>query len=234
MADGKLPPSVRAEALRLLGVSGEPQAELSAEMENCYAELLRHSSPRTVYKIFDIKADDDAVEITPELRLHGAALAELCRESRRAALLAATLGSGVDRLITRTQAESISRAMILDACASAEIERLCDETEPAIMAEASRTAPAAVKGEIWLTMRFSPGYSGVEAAESAKIIMALDAGRAIGLSLTHSGMLVPIKSVTAIIGIADRPQKRYRSCAACAAAGACPYRKRGAYCGDRA
>ncbi|MCD8161905.1 MAG: hypothetical protein LUE09_00205 [Synergistaceae bacterium] len=234
MADGKLPPSVRAEALRLLGVSGAPQAELSAEMEGCYAELLRHSSPRTIYKIFDIRADCDTVEITPELRLRGAALAELCKDSRRAALLAATLGAGVDRLIARTQAVSVSRATILDACASAEIERLCDETEPTIMAEASRTAPAAVKGEVWLTMRFSPGYSGVEPAESAKIIDALNAGRAIGLSLTHSVMLVPIKSVTAIIGIADRPQKRYRSCAACAAAGACPYRKRGAYCGDRA
>ncbi|MFR5880627.1 MAG: hypothetical protein ACLUEQ_07395 [Cloacibacillus evryensis] len=82
-------------------------------------------------------------------------------------------------------------------------------------------------------MRFSPGYGGVAPDESAKIIEALNARRAIA-SLTHSGMLVPIKSVTAVIGIADRPQKRYRNCAACAAADNCPYRKRGAYCGDRA
>ncbi|MFR5880626.1 MAG: hypothetical protein ACLUEQ_07390 [Cloacibacillus evryensis] len=135
MADGALPPSVRAEALRLLGVSGEPEAALSDELELCYAEMRRHSSPRAVYKIFGIRAADEAVEITPELRLCGAELAELCKDCRRAALLAATLGAGVDRLIARAQAESISRAMILDACASAEIERLCDESEPAIMAE---------------------------------------------------------------------------------------------------
>lgn len=233
MADGALPPSVRAEALRLLGVSGEPEAALSDELELCYAEMRRHSSPRAVYKIFGIRAADEAVEITPELRLCGAELAELCKDCRRAALLAATLGAGVDRLIARAQAESISRAMILDACASAEIERLCDESEPAIMAEAARGG-AEPGAEIWLTMRFSPGYGGVAPDESAKIIEALNARRAIGLSLTHSGMLVPIKSVTAVIGIADRPQKRYRSCAACAAADDCPYRQRGAYCGDRA
>ena len=138
MADGALPPSVRAEALRLLGVSGEPEAALSDELELCYAEMRRHSSPRAVYKIFGIRAADEAVEITPELRLCGAELAKLCKDCRRAALLAATLGAGVDRLIARAQAESISRAMILDACASAEIERLCDESEPAIMAEAAR------------------------------------------------------------------------------------------------
>ena len=135
-----------------------------------------------------------------------------------------TLGAGVDRLIARAQTESLFRAFILDACASAEAERLCDELEPAIMRAAGADA--------WLTMRFSPGYGGVNPSESAKIIEALDAGKAIGLSLTHAGMLVPIKSVTAVIGIAGRPQKRYRSCAACAA-GDCPYRKRGAYCGDR-
>ncbi len=225
MADGKLPPAVRAEALRLLGISGEPEAALDAGLKDCYAELRRHSSPRAVYKIFPIRTGGDAVEITPRLRLCGAALAGLCKECERAALLAATLGAGVDRLIARAQAKSLSRAVILDACASAEAERLCDELEPAIMTAAGADA--------WLTMRFSPGYGGVEPSESAKIIEALDAGKAIGLSLTRSGMLVPIKSVTAVIGIAGRPQKRYRSCAACAA-GDCPYRKRGAYCGDRA
>lgn len=224
MADGKLPPAVRAEALRLLGISGEPEAELAAGLKDCYAELRRHSSPRAVYKIFSIRTSGDTVEITPRLRLCGSALAGLCKECERAALLAVTLGAGVDRLIARAQTESLFQAFILDACASAEAERLCDELEPAIMRAAGADA--------WLTMRFSPGYGGVNPSESAKIIEALDAGKAIGLSLTHAGMLVPIKSVTAVIGIAGRPQKRYRSCAACAA-GDCPYRKRGAYCGDR-
>ena len=219
---------MRFEALRLLGISGEPDEELEAELEESYEHLLRVSAPRITYKIFDIKPEDGAIAISPALSLEGAALEELCRGCERAVLLAATLGAGVDRLIARRERESISRAVILDACASAEIERICDEAEPSIIAGKVRNGE-----DIWLTMRFSPGYGGVSPEESVKIIEALGAGKSVGLSLTRSGMLVPTKSVTAVIGIANEPRKRYRTCDMCAAFQNCPYREKGDFCGDR-
>lgn len=227
MPDTDFPPSVRAEALRILGYTDEPEPEIAAEIEDCYADMRRCAVTRALYEIFDISVTADAIEITPTLKLCGASLAKLCKNCRKAVLMAATLGAGVDRLISRAEADSVSRALFIDACASAEIERTCDELEPEIMAKLDG------HGDTWLTMRFSPGYGGVEPTESAKILEALNAGRRIGLTLTKSGMLIPIKSVTAVIGIADRPQKRERGCKYCAAAANCPYRKRGAYCGDR-
>ncbi|MDO5114910.1 MAG: vitamin B12 dependent-methionine synthase activation domain-containing protein [Synergistaceae bacterium] len=226
MAELLPPPSVAAEIRRLLGVKGEADEELEEEIRESYAELRRSAASRSVYRIFDITVSGDEIEISPALRLRGAELAGLCRGCGRAALMAVTLGAETDRLIARRGVENLSRALILDACASAEAERLCDETELAIMAEAG-------EGK-FLTMRFSPGYGGVAQSESAKIIEALDAGRKIGLRLTRSSMLTPMKSVTAVVGLADSPQNRRRDCVGCAAAESCPYRMRGACCGDKA
>jgi hypothetical protein len=53
----------------------------------------------------------------------------------------------------------------------------------------------------------------------------LDAGRRIGLSLTGGNMLLPVKSVTAVIGItADRGACNVHKCATCPKID-CPFRK---------
>lgn len=225
MAESVLSPQELSEILRLLGAESGADGALRSEIDGCLTEL-RGCDARGLFKIFEIKTNDAEVEISPSLRLAGADLARLCRGCGRAALLAVTLGAGADRLIARAQAQSISRAVVMDACASAEVERMCCEMEPRIMEAAG--------ADKFLTMRFSPGYGDVPQSESAKIIEALDAARRIGLTVTRSQMLVPVKSVTAVIGIADAPQKRYESCGLCAAAASCPYKKRGAYCGERA
>ena len=60
----------------------------------------------------------------------------------------------------------------------------------------------------------------------------LDAPRQIGLGLTDSCILTPRKSVTAILGLAVRPQtKRFRGCAHCSMFETCSYRKAGKTCG---
>lgn len=213
--------AIKGEALRLLSV-GEASAELTAELRSAYVELRKAASPRLMWKIFDIETRGGSVEFSPELRLEGAAFAELCRGCGRAALIAATLGAEADRLIARAQRLSMSRAALLDACASAEIERLCDAAEPDI----ARAADGS-----FLSMRFSPGYGGTDQRESSKIIAALGADRAIGLSLTASGLLVPLKSITAAIGLCSEPRNRRRPCEGCAAAPSCRFRMKGAICG---
>ena len=62
----------------------------------------------------------------------------------------------------------------------------------------------------------------------------LDAGRKIGLSASASGMLTPIKSVTAVIGIlppgTDAPKAR-PACAICPLSKTCPLKRKGVFCG---
>ena len=114
-------------------------------------------------------------------------------------------------------------AVILDACASVLIDKVCDEAESGII--------ETLKENEFLTMRFSPGYGDVPLETSSDLIDILQATKRIGLSLTKSHMLVPTKSVTAIIGISSQKENRQKSCGACNLVKTCAYRKRGEQCG---
>jgi hypothetical protein len=47
----------------------------------------------------------------------------------------------------------------------------------------------------------------------------------IGVSLTGALLMTPSKSVTALVGVSDKPGEcRSRGCADCSASGNCPYR----------
>ena len=53
----------------------------------------------------------------------------------------------------------------------------------------------------WLTHRFSPGYGDLSMNVTEDIITILNATKRIGLSVTRSLMMSPVKSVTAIAGL---------------------------------
>ena len=52
--------------------------------------------------------------------------------------------------------------------------------------------------------RFSPGYGDFDIHHQEEILRMLDAHKKIGLSMTESYMLTPTKSVTALIGFAEK------------------------------
>ena len=65
-----------------------------------------------------------------------------------------------------------------------------------------------------------------------ELFRLLDVTRRIGVSLSESGLMVPQKSVTALIGVSDRPQpKRSRGCETCTMFADCASRKDGKNCG---
>ena len=64
-------------------------------------------------------------------------------------------------------------------------------------------------------------------------LQALDAGRKLGITANDSFLLLPCKSVTAVIGLANRPQgAKIRGCGYCAMREECAYRRDGKFCGD--
>ena len=124
-------------------------------------------------------------------------------------------GLGVNR--------DMAKALILDAAASAAVENVCDNL-CADLAEA--LAPQ------YLTDRFSPGYGDLPLSQQKELFRLLDVTRRIGVSLSESGLMVPQKSVTALIGVSDHPQpKRSRGCETCTMFADCAYRKDGKNCG---
>lgn len=141
--------------------------------------------------------------------------------------MAATLSPGVDALLRRTQLADLSRSLVLESCATAAIEEVCDRGEAVVR--------QAYPGRE-LTSRFSPGYGDLPVTVQGEFLALLDAPRQLGLCATGSSILTPRKSVTAVLGVrqpgmAAAPSPR--GCETCARRETCPYRKQGANCGGR-
>ena len=210
-----LKPLDRREVLRYLGgAKTAPNEQMNALMDSCEAELLRTARPKYLYQIIDLPCEE--LTVGNDIRRHLSGCS-------RAALLCATLGAEVDRLIRVAQVSDMARAVVLDSMASAAIEQVCAQADALIAAQFPKC---------FLTFRFSPGYGDYPIGLQKNFLRLLDAPRKIGLSVSESCLLVPAKSVTAIAGLSDRPvEQRRRGCAVCSLRKTCQYRKNGEHCG---
>lgn len=215
------------EALRYLGVGEHPPESLRRQAETIAAELAGAVQPRWVYAVLDLEREGDAPRLPAlNLTLAGQSARMMLEDCGQAALLACTIGAEFDRCLRAMQRRDMARAVLLDACGSALVERGCDAAE--------RELAARLPG-VYLTDRFSPGYGDLPLDIQPDICAALDTPRRLGLHVTERLLLNPMKSVTAVIGLSDRPQRaRIRGCAFCAMRENCQLRKRGERCGTQA
>lgn len=212
------------EAYRYLGCRGEPDSEMRTELDRAAALILDAAKPRFIEKRCRVLHGEAPVLSGASFSLAGRAAAALLRGSKRCCLFCATLGAPVDLLIRRWELRDMTFAAMLDACASSAVESLCNNIEAVLRAEYTK------KG-LFLTDRFSPGYEDLPLGIQKAFCSDLDTARKIGVTVTESGLLLPRKSVTALIGIADKPQKsRETGCAVCAAYHACNFRENGVTC----
>ena len=202
------------EILLYLGHRGqEIDAALDEQIDRAIAAVCRASRPALVERHFPVT--NGQIE---SLTLEGQDIANLLKDCHEAIIFAATLGADVERLLMRTEVLNMSDALIMDACASTAIENVCNNYEQDLKSE------TASRGS-FLTDRFSPGYGDLPIACQNLLCSALDTARNIGLTVTRSNIMVPRKSVTAIIGIADREQEhRKPGCDSWSMFRTCPYR----------
>ncbi len=212
------------EPLRYLGVRGEPDPALSAELSGVADKLIRAVTPRYIYRVFPVERTAGGTALTGAgLVLSGELARNMLADCGRAALLICTLGAVFEALLRSEQARSMARAAMLDACGSAWVEAGCDTAQ----AEIAGRFPGA-----YLTDRFSPGYGDLPLAVQKEICNLLDAPRRLGVQVTDSFLMNPSKSVTAVVGLSDRPQPaRIRGCGFCNLRENCQFRKEGKTCG---
>ena len=213
----------RKEVLQYLNWRGSPiPPDIDCLIDKAITETIQSVHPLGIRKTVTV-ADGPLLEEIG-LALPGSDIAALLRDCRKAVLFAVTLGNSAERLIRSYSARDLSYSVILDSCCSAAVESVCDALEEEIR--------SGLDEGLFLTDRFSPGYGDLPLSLQEPLIDALDTRRRIGLTLTDSCILFPRKSVTGIIGIADRPQTgRFRGCAFCSMFERCTYRKAGNYCG---
>lgn len=171
--------------LRESGVT-EEIAQVISDAEREIAKTVR---PSVCYLSQPIQAEEQIVWVGKEA-FASAALSRSLVGCNEGILFAATLGAATDRTIAACAIRSPLLALAMNAVANAWIEAVCD----AFCREMQQTYGK-------LTARFSPGYGDLALSEQGRLLSMLDASKTIGLSLTDGNMMVPLKSVTALMGI---------------------------------
>lgn len=204
------------EVLRYLGYGKhQPEGESAALIAGRIAAVEQAAVPRWT-----------ALEFPLTLSPGGVVLGDWAIESEKlrahldgctaVLLFGATLGVEVDRLIARSAAGKVAQAAVDQAAAAALIEAVCDD--------ACNQLAKQYPGK-YLRPRFSPGYGDFPLSAQPELLRRLDAPRKIGLTATDSCLLAPVKSVTAVIGVADTPGKCHAGgCATCSKSN-CAFRR---------
>ncbi len=182
------------DALRYMRVPPQTHnQELIDTVVNAFEKLETYVTPRAVYGRFHVIHFDGGIELEGAY-IYSNDIARLTSRSNDCYILAATLGHEVDRQISLAQQKNMLDGIALDACASVRIDAFCDQFIK------SEIKPGLNAGE-FLTSRFSPGYGDLNMNVTEDILQILNAGKRIGLSVTRSLMMMPIKSITAFIGL---------------------------------
>ena len=205
------------ETLRYLGIAnGAADDTLYTLVTNALMRVEHAASKRFVFRRLPCVVADENVVLDNIHIVKSADLAKHLSECREVVVFAATLGVGVDRLLRRDTLSHPTLAVAEQAAAAAILEAYCDEICTQLEKQMSKE---------YLRPRFSAGYGDFPLSEQRYILRLLDANKRIGLSCTDSLMLIPIKSVTAIIGISSGQSACYANrCDGCAKTD-CEFRK---------
>ncbi|MGL5616401.1 MAG: methionine synthase [Sarcina sp.] len=218
----------KAEVLRYMGYKGQNMSLELAEKIDYYREIiLKEAEFRFITELHSIKILDDGVLIeNSNLKLRGEDIKNHLKDSKEVLLMATTLGNRVEKLIRLKERVSLEDAIILDACATTLIEEFCDTIEEEFIEE--------IKGENkGTTFRYSPGYGDLPIETQKEFLKLLNTERRIGLLVSESNILMPRKSVTAIIGVYNGEKKvEKKGCESCPNYDRCSFRREGVVCGS--
>ncbi len=206
------------EILRYLGHRGQEIPENVEELiKECERELEQMASPRAMWKEYPLSIQDHVLDMG-FLQTKSKSLERNLRDCERVILFAATLGSRVDVLLHRYNMIQMSKAVVMQAASVAMLETFCDEK--------NQELKSSYEAKGWyLRPRFSPGYGDFPLECQREIAPALEMGKRIGVNLTDTLLMMPSKSVTAVIGASRLPRNcTVQGCEVCAKRD-CAYRR---------
>lgn len=178
----------RREIARYLGYGKNPMPpEVSALAEACMGELERAVIPRSAGRRMAVRRFTEASRD----------LAHHLRHCEEAVLYAITLGPQADLLLRRWSVRDMAKAAVGQAVCAAWLDQLAADYVAGLeLGEGEYPMPP-----------FSPGYGDWDLSHQQEVLDLLNATRRMGLTLTRAGMLVPEKSITALVGVSDRQEE---------------------------
>ena len=212
------------EVKRYMGYHGDAEItpDIEAKIDKAIEQVSSQSHPRIVMNEYLIDVTDKTVVIhtgKEDLTLESESLCRNLSGCRAAILLAATIGPSCDMLVRRAVITSSADAAMYQAAGAAAIEAFLDSENDRLKKEYEAR-------DLYLRPRFSPGYGDLKLDHQKDWFRLLDISKQIGIELTDSLLMVPTKSVTAIIGIGGNIKSTCGSrCGSCNMHNTCEFSK---------
>ena len=223
----------QGEVLRYLQYKNQDiDNSLSEKIKKCINRTKEIINPRFIfrkYKIKKLKFSNEKNEVYFEgtnLTLKSDDIYNLLLDCDECILMSATLGLEIEREIRKLTYTDLTKGIIIDACATTAIEEVCDIVQDNI-------AKNLLKEDKYITYRYSPGYGDLPIEKNLDINNLLNSQKEIGLTVTNSGIMIPRKSVVALIGVSHKRTNNFKkSCENCNNRHNCNYKKEGDSCGN--
>lgn len=218
------------ETLRYLGIpQNEADQDICDCINKCEKLLLSKISPKYTYKLFELEKRDNKL-FAGDIELVGNDIANHLDSCHHVIFFAATLSIEADKIIQSFMMRSkMTEAIVMDSLASTAIEQICDKAQYEIKKHIIEINNS--NDKLYFTWRYSPGYGDLPLDLNYSISVVLNTAKIIGLTITESSLLNPLKSVTALIGISSEPLPVQRTgCAFCNLRDTCQYRLSGNNC----
>lgn len=214
----------RAELLRYLGYRGqEISPELDSLIDGISEKCLESAEARYCFEVFPVEPGP----VIQGVRLLGEDIKRHLEGAKFCAVMAATLGFSVERAMMRLGQRSTAAEVIFNAACTALIEAVSDRCEGEIRRYAGERG-------LVTSFRYSPGYGDFPLTQQPDILGLIGADTRLGITLTNSMLMLPKKSVSALIGLYPESSGVKRggtSCERCENREFCEFRKEGYGCG---
>jgi hypothetical protein len=162
--------------------SEEMKYHIIKEIHDAYKFI----NPATVYESFDKEKVTFLFDKSENVK-------ELLKDSIAVSVIIVTIGDGIEKEIeVCTKKELLSRASILDAIGSEAVEQSINFVTKLLKEEAALE-------DLDITKRFSPGYGDWNVMTNIEIMKVIKSEK-IKIDVLDTGLLLPQKSITAILG----------------------------------
>jgi hypothetical protein len=213
-----------AEVLRREGLGGG--AKVRTEIRLLIEELLTSLKkahllePAVAYEYYMVKTmNGNQISLECDKMLHGPLLPAIFNEAKELIIILCTIGPKLEKQVTDySKIGETMRGMILDGIGSAAVDKLISEVLSIIASEVSARGYE-------VSSPINPGMPGFPLTEQWNLLGMVNASE-IGVRLTATGLLVPQKSTSMVVGTGPKMTRWTQAevCARCSLRETCHYK----------
>jgi hypothetical protein len=196
-----------SEVTRALGYPQQAPSPIQAVIQDLWQEALLHITGRCAYDRFAVQINQQTLTVGTVTFDCGAKVANHLRGSGEIAVFMATLGPNFDAWAQAWFQKDPLNGLIANTLGSACVEHIVDQLELVITQQAIRDG-------LTVSNRFSPGYCHWNVSEQKKLFSLLP-DRCCNVTLMDSCLMIPMKSVTGIMGLGPHLKRLEYSCQLC-------------------